>query len=273
MVDFSISFGAGILGALLGIGGGVILVPALTLLLGVDIRCAAGASIISVIATSIGSSASHLRGGFANIRLGMFLEVATVGGAATGAFAAGAIDSAWLYIIFGMVLFYVSYMMFRGSSQDGGNNELSNGIARRLGLSDGYYDDAHRAEVRYGVKNTPLGFGLSYIAGVLSGLLGIGGGFMKVPVMHVAMGLPFKAASTTSNFMIGVTAAAAAGAYFARGEVVPFIAAPVALGAMLGSILGARWLAGISGRRLVFLFAILLAWTGIRMFWKGAAGV
>ncbi|MCX6354330.1 MAG: sulfite exporter TauE/SafE family protein [Candidatus Aureabacteria bacterium] len=269
LINFAISCGAGVLGALLGIGGGVILVPALTLLLGVDIRCAAGASIISVIATSIGSSSMYIKSGMANMRLAMFLEVGTVSGALMGAFAAGVISSRWLHIIFALVLFYIAYAMFRGREVDSKVSTACDNWAKRLRLGGCYHDESKGKEICYGVRHTPEGLGVSCIAGVMSGLLGLGGGFMKVPAMNLMMGVPFKAASTTSNFMIGVTAAAGAGVYFARGDILPFVAAPIATGVIMGSLLGARLMKRVHGRMLSILFAVLLCWMAFQMFWKG----
>jgi uncharacterized membrane protein YfcA len=269
LINLGLSFCAGIIGALLGIGGGIIIVPALTLLLGIDIRYAIGASIVSVIATSIGSSSTYLRKGITNMRLGMFLESATAAGAITGAFVAGVIDARWLYFIFAFVLLYLAYTMARRKKKSHLMAEHSDGLAVRLKLDSRYYDEALAMEIRYGVRHTGEGFAMSGLAGVASGLLGVGGGFLKVPTMDAIMGVPIKVATTTSNFMIGVTAAASAGVYFARGDIDPFITAPVATGVILGSLAGTAILKHISSARLRYAFVILLAWIAIGMFWKG----
>ena len=163
LINFAISCGAGVLGALLGIGGGVILVPALTLLLGVDIRCAAGASIISVIATSIGSSAAYVKSGMTNMRLAMFLEVATVSGAIAGAYAAGVIGGGWLYVIFALVLLYTSYLMFQGRDSGRSMTFDSDSLARRLRLAGCYHDESTGTEICYGVRRTRAGVAVSYV--------------------------------------------------------------------------------------------------------------
>jgi uncharacterized membrane protein YfcA len=269
LVNLSLSFCAGILGALLGIGGGLIIVPALTLLLGIDIRYAIGASIVSVIATSIGSSSTYLRKGITNMRLGMFLEAATAAGAITGACIAGVINAKWLYFVFTFVLLYLAYTMARLKKKAHTMAEHSDDIAMRLKLDNRYYDEAVEREIHYGVRHTWAGFTMSGIAGMASGLLGVGGGFLKVPTMDAIMGVPIKVATTTSNFMIGVTAAASAGVYFARGDIDPFITAPVATGVILGSLAGTAILKHISSTRLRYAFVALLVWIAIGMFWKG----
>ncbi|MEJ2745344.1 MAG: sulfite exporter TauE/SafE family protein, partial [bacterium] len=268
LVNLGLSFCAGILGALLGIGGGIIIVPALTLLLGIDIRYAIGASIVSVIATSICSSSTYLKKGIANMRLGMFLEAATAAGAITGAFIAGIIDAKWLYFIFAFVLLYLACTMARLKKKSHLMAEHSDDLARRLRLDGRYYNEALDQEIHYGVRHTWGGFGMSGVAGMASGLLGVGGGFLKVPTMDAIMGVPIKVATTTSNFMIGVTAAASAGVYFARGDIDPFITAPVATGVILGSLAGTAILKHISSARLRYAFVALLIWIAIGMFLK-----
>lgn len=269
LINLGLSFCAGIIGALLGIGGGLIIVPALTLFLGIDIRYAIGASIVSVIATSIGSSSTYLRKGIANMRLGMFLEAATATGAIAGAFVAGIVDAKWLYFIFAFVLLHLACTMARLKKKTHLMAEHSDHLAMRLKLDSHYYDEALAKEVHYGVRHTWAGFAMSGFAGVGSGLLGVGGGFLKVPTMDAIMGVPIKVATTTSNFMIGVTAAASAGVYFARGDIDPFITAPVATGVILGSLTGTAILKHVSSARLRYAFVILLVWIAVGMFWKG----
>jgi uncharacterized membrane protein YfcA len=269
LANLGLSFCAGILGSLLGIGGGLIIVPTLTLLLGIDIRYAIGASIVSVIATSIGSSSTYLRKGITNMRLGMFLEAATATGAITGAFIAGIVNAKWLYFVFAFVLLHLACTMARLKKKTHLMAEHSDGIAMRLKLDSRYYDEGIAKEIHYGVKNTWAGFAMSGVAGMASGLLGVGGGFLKVPTMDAIMGVPIKVATTTSNFMIGVTAAASAGVYFARGDIDPFITAPVATGVILGSLAGTAILKHVSSTKLRYAFVALLVWIAIGMFWKG----
>ncbi|HEV3482851.1 MAG TPA: sulfite exporter TauE/SafE family protein [Candidatus Acidoferrales bacterium] len=263
------SFLAGLLGSLTGLGGGVIIVPLLTLLFGVDIRYAIGASLVSVIATSSGAAAAYLKEGFSNIRVGMFLEVATTIGAICGAYLATRIPTAAIAIIFGIVLLYSAWMSAKPEDvvpiQD-----RTGPIARALRL-DGSYPTPE-GTVAYHVTGVPLGFSLMYVAGVLSGLLGIGSGAVKVLAMDHAMKIPFKVSATTSNFMIGVTAAASAGVYLHRGYIDPGLAMPVMLGVALGALVGARILPGAKVRTLRIVFAVAIAAVAIEMIVKGVRG-
>ncbi|HMD47944.1 MAG TPA: sulfite exporter TauE/SafE family protein, partial [Bryobacteraceae bacterium] len=220
---FGISSLAGCLGALTGLGGGVVVTPALTLLLGVDIRYAIGASLVSVIATSSGAAAAYVREGYSNIRIGMFLETATTVGALLGAYLATRTPTAILGIIFGLVLLHPAWTSSRGRPRDlAGNGDP---LAQRLKLN-GSYPGEH-APQHYNVTHVKTGWGLMFGAGTLSGLLGIGSGALKVIAMDQAMRVPFKVSTTTSNFMIGVTAAASAGIYLRRGYIEPALAMPV----------------------------------------------
>ena len=213
-----VSFGAGLLGSLTGLGGGVVLVPLLTIFFHVDIRYAIGASLVSVIATSSGAAAAYVREGFSNIRIGMFLEIATTIGALSGAYLAGWIPTAALAIIFGVVLLYSAYILRRVRPPE--LRDLPpDPLATRLRLNGSFPDLGGNR--RYNVQHVPAGFGLMFGAGALSGLLGIGSGAVKVLAMDQAMRIPFKVSTTTSNFMIGVTAAASAGVYLSRGYVDP----------------------------------------------------
>ena len=265
----SVSFGAGILGALLGLGGGVIIVPALTLLLGVDIRYAIGASIVSVIATSCGAAATYVRDHITNIRIGMFLELGTTLGALTGAFVAGLVSVQALYVVFAAVLAYSGYAMFRKRNVDSPVNVHGDALAQRLRLSGSYYDPASGQMVHYSATNTLPVLGLSYLAGAISGLLGIGGGPLKVPAMDAGMRLPIKVSSATSNFMIGVTAAASAAVYFMRGQINPGLAAPVALGVLCGAMVGSRLMIHARARALRLIFVGLLAVLTVQMLIRG----
>jgi uncharacterized membrane protein YfcA len=263
------SFLAGLLGALTGLGGGVVIVPLLTLGFGVDFRYAVGASLVSVIATSSGAAAAYVREGFTNIRVGMFLEVATTTGALLGAYLAELISTAALAIVFGLVLLYSAWSASRPRPQH--LVATPDPLAQRLRL-DGSYPTEEGRERYYHVQNVPLGFGLMLGAGALSGLLGIGSGALKVLAMDRAMCLPFKVSTTTSNFMIGVTAAASAGVYLARGYVDPGIAMPVMLGVLGGAMLGARVLARATPKALRLLFALVIAALAAEMIYNGATG-
>jgi len=262
------SFLAGLLGALTGLGGGVVIVPLLILGFGVDFRYAVGASLVSVIATSAGAAAAYVREGFTNIRVGMFLEVATTIGALLGAYLADLISASALAIVFGLVLLYSAYSASRPRPE-----RVADGpdpIARRLRL-DGSYPTPE-GERHYHVQRVPLGFGLMLGAGALSGLLGIGSGALKVLAMDQAMCLPFKVSTTTSNFMIGVTAAASAGVYLARGYIDPGIAMPVTLGVLAGATVGARVLTRATPKALRLLFALVIAALAVEMIYNGATG-
>jgi uncharacterized protein len=267
LVTFAISVVAGVLGSLLGLGGGIIVVPALTLLLHIDIRYAIGASIVSVIATSSGAAAAYVRERMTNLRVAMVLEIATTTGAITGAYLAGRVAGRWLYLIFGLIMGYSAIAMFRKRHQIA--DVPPDRWADRLALHDSYYDDAVRQEISYRVTRTPLGFCLMYIAGIVSGLLGIGSGALKVPAMDLAMGLPIKVSTATSNFMIGVTAAASAGVYFARGDIDPFVAAPVACGVLLGATAGSHLLGKLKSQVIRVIFVIVLLWVSAEMILKG----
>jgi uncharacterized protein len=260
---------AGFLGSLTGLGGGVVVVPLLTLAFGVDIRYAIGASLVSVIATSSGAAAAYVREGFSNIRVGMFLEIATTIGAITGAVVATYLKLSWIAIVFGLVLLYSAYESVRSRTDLRGPSQPDR-IASLLRM-DGSFP-ASQGIRSYHVTNVPAGFSLMFTAGVLSGVLGIGSGAVKVLAMDRAMKLPFKVSTTTSNFMIGVTAAASAGVYLNRGYIDPGLAAPVMLGVLAGSLAGARLLAGAKVRVLRVVFSVVVAALGAEMIYNGIAG-
>ena len=259
---------AGLLGALTGLGGGVVIVPVLALIFHVDLRYAVGASLISVIATSSGAAVSYVREGFSNVRIGMFLEVATTLGAVAGAYLAARISTHSIGIIFGITLLYSAWSSFR-NKQDVPSHP-PNALAEKLKLTGDYPVGAGRRT--YIAQNVPAGFGIMAIAGILSGLLGIGSGAVKVLAMDSAMKLPFKVSTTTSNFMIGVTAAASAGIYLTRGYIQPGLAMPVMLGVLAGSILGARQLIGAQVRVLRWIFAGVVGVMAIEMIVTGVKG-
>ncbi|MDB5171385.1 MAG: hypothetical protein JWN51_158 [Phycisphaerales bacterium] len=269
LMVFAISVAAGVLGSLVGLGGGIIVVPALTLWLHVDIRYAVGASIVSVIATSSGAAAAYVREQLTNLRVAMVLEIATTAGALSGALVAGVVAGRWLFILFGLILGYSALAMLRKPHEMGADDALSR-MADRLRLHGAYYDRAEGKEIAYRVRHVPLGFALMYAAGVVSGLLGIGSGSLKVSAMDLAMRLPIKVSTATSNFMIGVTAAASAGVYFSRGDIDPFIAAPVAVGVLAGALAGSRLLGRLQSRSIRIAFILVLTWISAQMLWKGA---
>lgn len=274
ILEFTLAVGfgsllAGFLGALTGLGGGVVIVPLLTLLFKVDIRYAIGASLVSVIATSSGAAAAYVKEGFTNVRIGMFLEVATTLGALFGAFLAAKLPTSIVAVIFGMVLLYSAFSSSRSGHQQPSNAQ-PDPIATRLRLDSSYPSD--QGQQTYHVQNVPIGFGLMLLAGTLSGLLGIGSGAVKVLAMDRAMQLPFKVSTTTSNFMIGVTAAAGAGVYLSRGYIDPGLAMPVMLGVLLGSLLGARTLVKAKPRLLRQIFSVVILLLGIEMIYNGLTG-
>jgi len=260
---------AGFLGALTGLGGGVVIIPLMTLALGIDIRYAIGASLISVIATSSGAAAAYVREGFTNIRIGMFLEVATTLGAVAGAIVAGYVSTDVIAVIFGFVLFSSALQAFR-ATHDIAGAETSSPAAVRLRLPGHYPGDGGRQS--YGVTGVAPGFGLMVVAGGLSGLLGIGSGAVKVLAMDRIMRIPFKVSTTTSNFMIGVTAAASAGIYVGRGYVVPELAMPVMLGVLGGSLIGSRVLVLTHTKILRRVFAWVIIILALEMMYNGFAG-
>jgi uncharacterized membrane protein YfcA len=234
----------------------------------VDIRYAIGASIVSVIATSSGAAAAYVRERMANLRVAMFLETATTSGALSGAFLAGVLGGRWLMIAFGAAVILSAAAMLR-RARDPGAPPAADPWADRLKLHGAYHDAAAGGDVAYRVYGTRWGLLLMYVAGAVSGLLGIGAGALKVPAMDLAMRLPIKASSATSNLMIGVTAAASAGVYFARGDIDPFVTAPVACGVVLGALTGSRLLPRLHGRALRVAFVAILVWIGAQMIAKG----
>ncbi|MGH7143075.1 MAG: sulfite exporter TauE/SafE family protein [Planctomycetota bacterium] len=269
VLAFLASIAAGVFGSLLGLGGGIIVVPALTLLFGIDIHFAIGASIVAVIATSSGAAATYVRERLANMRVAMVLELSTVLGALTGAELAAWIPGSWLYIIFAAAMFYSSMMMFRKRHSEPIPLDRKAPIADWLNLSSSYFDETTGKEVSYRVIRARIGLLFGYIAGMLSGLLGIGGGAIKVPTMDLAMRMPMKAATATSNFMIGVTAAASAGVYFMKGQINPIVAAPVALGVLIGALFGSKLLGRIQNKTLRAVFVAVLLIISVRMLVSG----
>ena len=260
---------AGFLGALTGLGGGVVLVPLLTLFFKVDLRYAIGASLVSVIATSSGSAAAYVKEGFSNIRIGMFLEIATTIGALLGAFLTAKVPASALAIIFGVVLLYSAYVSRRTRPRTE-TPEPPDPLATKLKMNGTFPDTSGIRN--YNVYRVPAGFGVMFGAGAISGLLGIGSGALKVVAMDQAMKIPFKVSTTTSNFMIGVTAAASAGVYLSRGYIDPGLAMPVMLGVLIGSLMGTRVLVKTQTKLLRLVFSAVIVLLGLEMVFKGLRG-
>lgn len=266
---FTVSLLAGLIGALAGVGGGILVIPALTILFGVDIRLAIGASIVSVIATSSGAAAAYVRDRMTDMRIGMFLELATTSGAVAGALLAAVVAPALLYVLLGLILLFsaVQQVLRLGERQPADTHDSQS--AHHFRLVGSYPDAQLGAEVSYAAQRVPLGFLMMVGAGLASGLLGIGSGALKVLAMDGAMRLPMKVSSATSNFMIGVTAAASAGIYLGRGDVDPTIAAPVALGVLAGATVGARMLPRLANRTVRLIFLPVLVAVGVETLLRG----
>lgn len=268
-IVFAASLLAGFVGSLTGLGGGVIVTPVLTLFLGVDLHYAIGASLVSVIATSSGAAAAYVREGYSSIRIGMFLEIATTIGAVFGAFLGAHIPTSGLGIIFGIILLQSAWQASR-EHRSGKAPLPDDPIAARLQLN-GAYQTENGLE-HYKVHRVKTGFGLMFGAGTVSGLLGIGSGSLKVIAMDQAMQIPFKVSTATSNFMIGVTAAASASLYLSRGYVDPVVAFPVMLGVLAGSLIGAKLLARLPVLLLRRGFAIVVGVIAFEMIYNGVKG-
>jgi len=265
---FISSLGAGLLGALSGLGGGVVIVPLLTVAFHVDIHYAIGASLVSVIATSSGAAAAYVREGFSNIRVGMFLEIATTLGALLGAWLTTKVPTEAIGFIFGLVLLYSAYASLKKKHEEISRNP--DALALRLKLEGSFPSGDGQQE--YVAQRVPAGFSLMGLAGALSGLLGIGSGAVKVIAMDQAMRLPFKVSTTTSNFMIGVTAAASAGLYLRSGYLAPVLVMPVMLGVLAGSLTGSRLLVKAQVRTLKIVFSLLIIAMGVEMIVSSLTG-
>ncbi|MDN3549819.1 sulfite exporter TauE/SafE family protein [Mucilaginibacter aquaedulcis] len=269
LIIFIGSYFAGLLGSLTGLGGGFVIIPLLTLLLKVDIHYAIGASLVSVIATSSGSAAAYVREGITNIRLGMFLEIATTAGAMVGALIAVYIPTNFIAILFGVILITSAVMSLRKKAEL--INQEKNILAEKLKLNSSF--PTANGPVAYSVKNVGSGFFMMLFAGVISGLLGIGSGALKVLAMDTVMRIPFKVSTTTSNFMIGVTAAASAVVYLQRGYIDPGLSMPVAIGVLLGALSGSKILVHTnSSGWLRWIFAIVVTFLATQMIYNGFAG-
>ena len=269
LVLFPIAIVAGVMGAILGLGGGIIIVPALTLLFGVPMRTAVAASTVSIIATSTGAAVAYLNDKLTNIRVAMWLEMGTAAGATTGALVAGYLNQRFLFILFGALLGYPGYNMLKSRGKDRARMVVPDRVSRRLQLAGSYHDQALGRRVDYQVNHSVPGLIIMYFSGIAAGLLGIGAGIFKVPAMDQVMGMPFKASTATSNFMIGVTAASGAVVYFARGDVQPLVAGPVVLGVLVGALIGARLMVRLKGTTVRRLFIPLILYTAVMMIYRG----
>ena len=269
LILFIGSYFAGLLGSLTGLGGGFVIIPLLTLVLHVDIHYAIGASLVSVIATSSGSAAAYVKEGITNIRLGMFLEIATTAGAMVGALIAVYIPTNFIAILFGIILITSAIMSLRKKAEL--INQGKSILAEKLKLNGSF--PTPNGPVNYSVKNVGGGFFMMGFAGIISGLLGIGSGALKVLAMDTIMRIPFKVSTTTSNFMIGVTAAASAVVYFQRGYIDPGLSMPVAIGVLLGALSGSKILVHTnSSGWLRWVFAVVVTFLAVQMIYNGFMG-
>jgi uncharacterized membrane protein YfcA len=263
------SYFAGLLGSLTGLGGGFIIIPLLTLVLHVDIHYAIGASLISVIATSSGSAAAYVKEGITNMRLGMFLEVATTAGAMAGAILAIYTPTHYIAILFGLILI-LSAVMSLYKKKDNVVKHKSY-LGKKLKLNSSY--PTHDGDVAYSVTNVIGGFFMMLFAGLISGLLGIGSGALKVVAMDVVMRIPFKVSTTTSNFMIGVTAAASAVVYLQRGYIDPGLSMPVVIGVLFGAMTGSKILVNSTSSKWIRVaFSLIVSVIAIQMIYNGVIG-
>lgn len=262
---------AGIMGSILGIGGGMIVTPIVTLAMGLDIKYAIGASIIAVIATSSGSTIAFLKDDVLNLRVAMFLEIATTIGAIIGALLTGAFEPMILYILFGSLLVFSSWNMYRKmrSGQEVLQQVHADKWAEKFNLNSSYYDKNTKQQVDYQMENVPGGFLIMLGAGLASGMLGIGSGAFKVMAMDGAMKMPLKPSSATSNLMMGVTAAASATVYFFNGSIRPDLAVPLALGILGGSTIGTRIMQILPSKLIRLIFIPILLYLGLQMILKG----
>jgi len=262
------AYAAGLVGSLTGLGGGVVIIPLLTIALHVDIHYAIGASLVSVIATSSGSAAAYVKEGITNMRLGMFLEIATTSGAIAGAIIAKFLPVNYIAILFGLVLIFSALMSLRKKVE---RIELRKSeLAEKLKLNSSY--PSGDQTIQYSVNNVGGGFLMMAFAGVMSGLLGIGSGALKVIAMDGVMRIPFKVSTTTSNFMIGVTAAASAVVYLQRGYIDPGLSMPVVVGVLLGAFTGSKILVHSQSNKLRYFFAVIVTLLASQMIYKGITG-
>ncbi|WP_057745946.1 sulfite exporter TauE/SafE family protein [Liquorilactobacillus capillatus] len=262
---------AGTMGAILGLGGGIIITPIVTLAFGLDIKYAIGASIIAVIATSSGATIAFLKDDVLNLRVAMFLEIATTVGAIAGAFLTGVVSSSFLYVFFGALLVFSSWNMFRKlrTGAEIFHETKTNSLAVKFKLNSSYYDKNLKKQIDYQVTNIPTGLSIMFGAGLASGMLGIGSGAFKVMALDNAMKMPLKPSSATSNLMMGVTATASATIYFFNGSIRPDIAVPLALGILVGAAFGSRIMQLLPAKIIRGAFIPVLLYLGLQMILKG----
>ncbi|MFD2744290.1 MULTISPECIES: sulfite exporter TauE/SafE family protein [Sphingobacterium] len=260
---------AGTIGSLSGLGGGIVLIPLLTLVLDVDIHYAIGAALVSVIATSSGSAAAYVKSGVANIRLGMFLEIATTAGAVAGAILSAYAPTSYISILFGLALLFSAGNSLRKKQEV--IDTHSSPLAKTLQL-EGTYPDHAQGSIAYGTRNVVGGFSMMGLAGLLSGILGIGSGAFKVIAMDGIMRIPFKVSTTTSNFMMGVTALASSVIYMQKGYIVPAICLPVLIGVLIGAMIGSRILMVTDPKKLRVFFAFIIVFLALNMIYSGFKG-
>lgn len=263
------SIGAGIIGSLSGLGGGIVVIPLLSIVLGVDLHYAIGAALVSVIATSSGSAAAYVKEGIANMRLGMFLEIATTLGAVGGALISTSVPSSLIAVFFGCALIFSATNSLRKKGEH--VVEQSSSLAVALKLPSTYPDNKGNS-IAYGTKNVIGGFSMMGLAGLLSGMLGIGSGAFKVIAMDTIMRIPFKVSTTTSNFMMGVTALASCVIYIQKGYIVPEICLPVMIGVLIGAMIGSRILMATDPKKLRIFFAFIIFFLAGNMIYNGIKG-
>lgn len=268
---FGVGIFAGVMGAILGIGGGMFVTPIVTLAMGLDIKYAIGASIVSVIATSSGSTIAFLKDDVLNLRVAMFLEIATTAGAIIGAMLTGVFSPTILYVLFGSFLVFSSWNMVKKlrRGEEVIHKVQADKWAEKFKLNSSYYDKNKKEQIDYQVENVPGGFTIMLGAGLASGMLGIGSGAFKVMAMDGAMKMPLKPSSATSNLMMGVTAAASATVYFFNGSIRPDLAVPLALGIICGSTFGSRIMQVLPSKLIRIIFVPILLYLGLQMILKG----
>lgn len=267
---FALAVGAGFVGSLSGLGGGVFIVPSLVIVAGMPMEVAIGASLISVVATSAGASVAFVRDGWTNLKVAMVLECATVTGAVTGAFLAGIIPTVALELLFALMMLQSAYFSVKKHGDE--IIPVSDPLAHRLALGGKVPNDEGNL-IPYGVVRLPVGASLMVLAGLLSGMLGVGAGAVKVMAMDYFMHLPLKVSSATSNFMIGVTAGAGALVFLSRGDISTVVAAPVALGVTAGALVGSRVLPHANVRALRMVFVVILVLIAVEMGWRAMSGI
>lgn len=261
---------AGLIGSLTGLGGGVVVIPLLTLGFGVDMRYAIGAALVTSIATSSGAAAAYIKEGITNVRIGMFLEIATTTGAVVGAVIAMYLEKKWIAIIFGVVLIFSAVRSIRKKEAGIDFTAPGDKWGEKLKLNGEY--PTPQGIQKYNVHHVFGGYSLMTLAGILSGLLGIGSGALKVLAMDTTMRIPFKVSTTTSNFMVGVTAAASAVIYLQRGYIDPGLALPIVVGVLLGAFFGSKILPRVNAQKLRMLFAVVIFFLALSMMYNGITG-